>query len=78
MGEGDSVTNPVEKFLGVPSKQEHLTPTERFRNESTYHGRRKVQPSEFNTGVTYHEQDQEDFDDPDNWAAAPVYDRPSE
>ena len=69
------MTNPVEKFLGVPSRQKDLTPTERFKNASTY---RKVQAAEFNAGVNYHEQDIDEDYDTDNWAAAPFHDRPSE
>lgn len=66
------MTNPVEKFLGVPSRKNHLTPTERFKNKSTY------RKPEFNAGVNYHEQDIDEEYDTDNWAAAPFHDRPSE
>ena len=64
--------DPVKQVTGVPNKKPIRSPSERFSNASTY------RKPEFNAGVTYHEQEQEEDYDVDNWAATPVYDRPSE
>ena len=69
----EPVENPVTKFLGVPSKQKDLTPTERFRNESTYHGRRNIPKPNYPAGEHYNQEEENDMDT-DAMTAAPVYD----